>query len=200
MRRAFFLFLLLSGCASSELSAAGAKVQLTGTETAGCRPLGAVREAVGGGFRSFEASRAEVEARLRNEAGRLGGNTLLITSEEHGDTDSGALTFSSGVPGVSTPNTRCTNCVLMTARVFSCPSQPAVQAAARPAAPPPPPLPRLMPLPDAPPPAAPPPAQYPAAAPPTVIIIVPPGSPPPIIQMLPAPPAQPPAVQPAPEH
>jgi hypothetical protein len=195
MRRAFFfLVAVLAGCGGAELSSEGARVQLTGAEAAGCRPLGSLREMEGGGLRSMDTTRAEVQARLRNEAARLGGNALVITSEARGDTDEGALNFETGNAGLTTPNPRCSNCVLMTARVFSCPSQ-AAPIVARPEAPPAPLPPRVAPLP--PPPVYPAPAQAPYPYPPgsTVIIIMPPGAPPPVLPQYPAP-----QVEPQPEH
>jgi hypothetical protein len=144
-------------------------------EPAGCRTLGTVREAEGGGFRSFGANRDIAEARMRNEAARLGGNSIVVISEERGDTDTGAEHFTTGVAGLASPNPRCTNCVQMMARVFSCAGQAPAPIAAEQTRP----VPVMEPPPMAPPPRAPPPswtqpswAVPPPAAPPPIIIII----------------------------
>jgi hypothetical protein len=126
--------------------------------------VGTLRQAEGGGLRSFEDNRVAAETQLRNEAGRMGGDSIAVIDEQRGDTDLGALQFSSGVTGMTTSNTGCTNCVLLTAHVFQCDGRGAPAAEVRPLPrppsddcarqrpalappPPPPPLPPLMPAP-----------------------------------------------------
>jgi hypothetical protein len=139
--------LLLAGCEAAELTTGGMRVQALDDAPSGCRMVGTIRDREGGGLRSFEANRSLVDARLRNEAARIGGDTLAVVSEERGDTDEGHLGFTTGVAGVATPNARCTNCVLVTAHVFQCdghgpaaaPAQGGEECQPRPAAPRPPP-------------------------------------------------------------
>ncbi|APR84724.1 Hypothetical protein A7982_10073 [Minicystis rosea] len=182
---AFSLF--MTACVPAELSPEGAKVKWSQEDPAGCRALGTLREAEGGGLRSYDTNKTAAEARLRNEAARLGANAMVLLTEVHGDSEEGAQSFATGVAGLSTPNPRCTNCVLLTARAYAC-ELPA-PVAEKPAAPPPaaPPIA----LPEAPPPAAPaaepPPA--PAASPP--IIIQTPVAPPVIIIIQPTMPVAP---------
>lgn len=117
--------LLLAGCETAELTNGGAQVRALNDAPAGCRLIGTLREAEGGGLRSFERNRWLVETRLRNEAARIGGNSMSVVSEQRGDTDEGQLEFITGNPGLATPNPRCTNCVLVTAHVFQCDGLPA---------------------------------------------------------------------------
>lgn len=125
MRSLLVACLLLTACYSgAELSHAGARVVMADFEPPGCRALGTVREAEGGGLRSYITNRELAEARLRNQAATLGGNALMVIDEERGDTDVGAARFATGVAGMTTPNTRCTNCVEVTARVYACAAQP----------------------------------------------------------------------------
>jgi hypothetical protein len=112
--------LSLAACEPAELTTAGTKVQTLGAATSGCRLIGTVRQTEGGGLRSLAENRAMVDNRLRNEAGRLGGNALAVIEEVGGDSDEGELFFATGVTGLATPNVRCTNCVLVTARVLQC--------------------------------------------------------------------------------
>jgi hypothetical protein len=179
MRRILVASLLLTACSSSELSHGGRAVVVADLEPAGCRALGTVREAEGGGLRSFVDNRSLAEARMRNEAARLGGNSMVVVSEERGDTDHGAEHFTTGVAGLSSPNPRCTNCVEMMARVYSCSGQTPAPIAVEPSRPSP--MPAAEPPPMAPPPAAPPSwaVPPPAAPPPIIIIIQPPPMPPP---------------------
>jgi hypothetical protein len=168
MRTIALACLLLVGCGVPEVTGAGSRVRVTGRTNeipAGCRMVGTLRDAEGGGLRSFEQSRLTVETRLRNEAGRLGGNTLSLIDVKRGDTDEGSLQFASGVAGLTTPNPQCTNCIEMTAQVFQCegraptpvvdvrpvpvprPAEDCVRPAAPPAAPPPAAAPPAMPAP-----------------------------------------------------
>lgn len=112
--------LVVVGCGAPTLSAEGARVVRVDREPPGCHVVGTVHQAEGGGLRSQEQSAALVEARLRNEAARLGGDTLVVTEELTGETDEGMLHFATGVSGLSTPSARCTNCVRMTARAYAC--------------------------------------------------------------------------------
>lgn len=112
--------LLLMGCESAELTAGGMRVRAINDAPGGCRLVATVREKEGGGLRSFSENRHLVDTRLRNEAARLGGNALAVVEEARGDTDDGLLHFQTGVPGIATPNPRCTNCVAVTAHVFQC--------------------------------------------------------------------------------
>jgi outer membrane protein OmpA-like peptidoglycan-associated protein len=122
---------LVAGCTTAEpevtVVAQAGSVQVA----AGCRVIGTIRDAEGGGGRSFEQNRATVEARLRYEAGRIGGNDISVIREVHGDNDEGVLSFPSGVPGVPVPNAGCSNCVALTAQVLQCEgrSAPPVMAA-----------------------------------------------------------------------
>jgi hypothetical protein len=112
--------LVLAGCETGELTNGGARVLPIDDAPAGCRLIGTLRDKEGGGLRSFAENRWLLETRLRNEAARLGGNSMSVVSEKRGDTDEGQLDFASGVAGLSTPASRCSNCVLVTARVFAC--------------------------------------------------------------------------------
>jgi hypothetical protein len=132
--------LLLVGCGTPEITGAGSLVRVTmrsNEPPAGCHMVGTIREAEGGGLRSFADNRLAAETRLRNEAGRIGGNTVAVIDEARGDTDLGLLQFSSGVQGMTTPNTACTNCVALTAHVFQCEGSAAPSAAMLPAPRPP---------------------------------------------------------------
>jgi Domain of unknown function (DUF4156) len=114
------LLLSVAACEPAELTAAGTRVQTVGQESSGCRLVGTVRQREGGGLRSLEENRAIVDNRMRNEAARLGGNALAVIEVANGDSDEGELYFATGVTGLSTPNVRCTNCILVTARVLQC--------------------------------------------------------------------------------
>lgn len=174
MRSVAWACLLLAGCAAPELSGEGARVKWSKDDPAGCRPVGTLRELEGGGLRSYEANRTAAETRLRNEAARLGGNAVVLLTELHGDSDDGAREFNTGVAGLATPNPRCTNCVMLTARAYACEAPPAQPVAEAPAPPPALPPPAVHPEPAA----APPPVVVPVPAPPPVIIIIQPGPPP----------------------
>jgi hypothetical protein len=180
MRSTWLACVLLTACSAPELSPAGSKVSWSKDDPANCRPVGTLRELEGGGLRSYEANRAAAETRLRNEAARLGGNAVVLLTELHGDSEDGAREFATGVAGLATPNPRCTNCVLLTARAFACDAPPAQPVAEAPPAPPPPPPAPPPPPPPAEPAAAPPPQPIyvPVPAPPPVIIIIQPGPPP----------------------
>jgi hypothetical protein len=112
--------LLVVGCGAPTLSAEGARVVWADKDPPGCRVVGTVQHAEGGALRSQAQSMAFVEARLQNEAARLGGDTLVVTEELTGETDEGMEHFATGVSGLSTPSPRCSNCVLMTARAYAC--------------------------------------------------------------------------------
>jgi hypothetical protein len=121
MRGIIWAGLLLTGCASAELTSEGARVQLVHqAPTEGCRLLGTVKEGEGGGLRTMEQNQGLVVARLRNEAARVGGDSVVVIASERGDTDSGMLQFQTGVPGLGTPSPRCTNCIELTARIYQC--------------------------------------------------------------------------------
>ncbi len=134
-------------------------MQTLGSATSGCRLIGTVRQTEGGGLRTLAENRAIVGTRLRNEAARIGGNALSVIEETRGDSDEGELAFATGVTGLATPNVRCTNCVLVTARVLQCeglapvtPIAPAVPGDSEECVPT---MPAPAPLPPRPPPAAP---------------------------------------------
>jgi hypothetical protein len=187
--------LLLTACSAPELTTEGSRVVWSKDDPPGCRMLGTLREAEGGGLRSYEANRKAAESRLRNEAGRIGANAMVLLTEVHGESDEGVRAFSSGVPGLTTPNAGCTNCVQLVARAYQCASLPAAPVAEAPPPPPAPVVPAAPPIlaPTAPPVAEPPPAAElppPPAAPqpiyvpapangPVIIIIQPPPAPPP---------------------
>jgi Domain of unknown function (DUF4156) len=189
MRRLILGCLLLAGCSTAEITGEGSRVQVTQRANevpAGCHMVGTIRDVEGGGLHSLEDNRVAAETRLRNEAGRLGGNSIAVIDEARGDTDLGVLQFASGVQGMTTPNAGCTNCVALTAHVFQCDGGGAPVADARPVttgdtpvppAPRPPAdgceRPRAPAVPRPPPPPAPPPVLMPAPAV-TVIILPPP--------------------------
>lgn len=177
MRSILVACLLLTACCSAELSTGGASIVMAEVEPSGCRSLGTVREAEGGGLRAYVTNRELAKARLRKEAARLGGNSMVVIQEERGDTNTGAEHFTTGVPGLGSQNTRCTNCVMMMARVYNCAGQePAAPVAAEPSQPVPVAAPPEV-APMAPPPWSPPRSWSP---PPQVIIIIqPPMAPPP---------------------
>jgi hypothetical protein len=138
MRNALLLCcLLLNGCATAELTSAGAHVGITRQAQEGCRLVETRREAEGGGFRSLEDNAVSVQTTLRNRAAWLGGDTVVVV-----DTVTDPYHMPSGVPGLMTPNPPCSNCVTMTARIYSC------GAAAPPIAPEPPVCPGLVPPPE----------------------------------------------------
>ncbi|MFT3766594.1 MAG: DUF4156 domain-containing protein [Minicystis sp.] len=187
MRRFLWASLMmLTACSVPELNTEGARVRWSPDDPAGCRPVGTLRETEGGGLRSYDANKAAAQNRIRNEAAKLGANAVVLLTEVHGDSEEGAQSFSNGVPGLSTPNPRCSNCVLLTARAYACdlpPAQPVAETPApKPVAPPimappltlPPPEPAAEPQP-----AAPPVIVVPAPAAPPVIIIIQPALPPP---------------------
>jgi hypothetical protein len=120
MKRILAGCLLLLGCESPELTAGGMRVRALHDAAEGCRLVATLNDKEGGGLRSFAENRALVDARLRNEAARLGGNAFSVIEEMRGDTDEGQIHFMSGVPGLTTPTSRCTNCVLVKAHVFQC--------------------------------------------------------------------------------
>jgi len=131
---------LVAGCNTAEpqpavtpAAVAGSGVQLA----AGCRMIGTIHDAEGGGMHSFAENRTTVETRLRYEAGRLGGNDISVIREVRGDNDQGILSFPSGVPGQTVPNAGCSNCVALTAEVLQCEGRSPPVMAALPVAPPP---------------------------------------------------------------
>lgn len=173
--------LLLTACATPELSEEGARVRFARQDPSGCRAVATLREAEGGGMRSYAANRKAAEARIRNEAGRLGGNAVVLVKEVHGESEEGARAFQTGVAGLATPNPVCSNCVILEARAYAC-ERPLPEPVAET---PHPPLKRPR---AAPPPVLPPP-EVPAAEPaePAEPIIVPaPAAPPVIIIIQPA--------------
>jgi hypothetical protein len=119
MRAILLGCLLLAGCEAAEL-AEDVRVRPIAEAPPGCRMIGTVRDAEGGGLRSFAANRARVETRLREEAARLGGDSLAVIDEKRGDTDEGQAAFANGVAGLTTPASRCSNCVALAAHVFQC--------------------------------------------------------------------------------
>jgi outer membrane protein OmpA-like peptidoglycan-associated protein len=134
---------LVAGCNTAEpqppvtpVAHAGSGVQVA----AGCRVIGTIRDAEGGGMNSFDQNRATVETRLRYEAGRIGGNDISVIREVRGDNDQGILSFPSGVPGATVPNAGCTNCVALTAQVLQCDGRSAPPVMAAVSASPPPPM------------------------------------------------------------
>lgn len=160
MRGMWLSCLLLAGCATPELSNAGSRVHMADGDATECRPIATMREAEGGGLRSYEANRAFAETRLRNEAARLGANAVRVVEEVHGAADDGRSAFATGVAGLTTPNAGCTNCVMLLARAYACDAPPARSTPIAPAS-----------TPDDPP-AAPTPVIAPVPAEPPVIIII----------------------------
>ena len=126
--------LLLAGCDATETMTGTMVVRPVEAAPAGCRLVGTVRDAEGGGLGSFEHNQSLVESRLRTQAARLGGDALAVIDEQRGDTDEGYQAFPTGAAGLSTPASRCTNCVALAAHVFQCSAHP--PPAVRPAAPP----------------------------------------------------------------
>jgi peptidoglycan-associated lipoprotein len=133
---------LLAGCSTPEPLQVVMPVVQAESEAqvaAGCRMVGILRDAEGGGGHSFEQNRATVEARLRHEAGRIGGNDISVVREVHGDNDEGILSFPSGASGLTVPNAGCSNCVALTAQVLQCKGRsapPVMAALPAPASPP----------------------------------------------------------------
>lgn len=165
MREMLLACVLLAGCATPELSTGGARVHVAEGDPAGCRPIATMRESEGGGLRSYEANRSHAETRLRNEAARMGGNAMVLLSEVHGASEEGNAEFATGVAGLSTPNPRCSNCVILTARAYACDLLPVAAAA--------PVVPAAAPAePAAAPAAEPPPVVAPVPAEPPVLIII----------------------------
>jgi hypothetical protein len=116
--------LLVAGCETAQLTEAGMIVQPVQAAPAGCRMIATLRDAEGGGLRSFERNRSIVEARMRNEAARLGGDSLAVVDETRGDTDEGHILFATGAAGLTTPASRCNNCVALAAQVLQCSAHP----------------------------------------------------------------------------
>lgn len=151
MRGVVCLSLLLTACATPELSAEGSRVRWADHELPSCRPIATLREAEGGGLRSYAANRDAAAARLRNEAARIGGNAVVLLREVHGGSEAGRDAFATGVAGLTSPTSPCSNCVILAARAYACEgsSAPAEEA----------PPPAMTPVP---------------AAPPVIIVIDPP--------------------------
>jgi hypothetical protein len=171
----------LTACSVPELSAEGSRVAWSASDPAGCRSVSTLREAEGGGLRTYARNRAAAETRIRNEAARTGANAVVLLTEVHGDSEEGAEAFASGVAGLTTSKARCSNCVLLTARAYSCAALPAAEPAPRAAPPrylPAEPEPALEPVPPAapaappPPPALPPPVEIQTPGEPPVIILL----------------------------
>jgi len=189
MRTILAACLLLTACSAPELTTEGSRVRWSDSDPPGCRALATLREVEGGGLRSYEANRKAAESRMRNEAGRIGANAMVLLTELHGDSEEARLTFASGVPGLTTPNAGCSNCVQLTARAYACASLPAAPVAEAPAPPPMPVVPVAPPIlappaapaaePPPPQPAAPQPIYVPAPVSAPVIIIIQPAPPPP---------------------
>ncbi len=134
MRSALFLCLLLNGCATAELTSAGARVGITQRAQEGCRLVETRTEAEAGGFRSLADNAVSVQTVLRNRAAWLGGDTVVVV-----DTNTDPFHMPSGIPGLTTLNPPCSNCVTMTARIYVC------GVGEPPLAPPPPTCPGLAP-------------------------------------------------------
>jgi len=132
--------LVLTACSMPELSAGGAQVQWSDGDPAGCRTVATLHELEGGGLRTYASNKTAAEARLRNEAARRGANAMVLLAEVHGNSEEGARAFDNGVPGLSTPNARCTNCVALMARAYACSSLPALPVAEPPEVKPAPPV------------------------------------------------------------
>jgi len=127
--------LLLAGCCETESMSGQVYARPAEVAPAGCRLVGTVRDAEGGGLSSYEHNRSIVEGRLRQEAARLGGDSLAVVKETRGDTDDGyAAEFQTGVPGLGTPASPRPHRVALDANVLQCRAPPPPPV--RPAAPP----------------------------------------------------------------
>jgi len=127
------LGLLLAGCESTESMTGQMYVRPAEAAPTGCRLVGTIRDTEGGGLHSYEHNRTLVEERLRTQAARIGGDALAVVEEKRGDPDDGYQNFPTGAAGLTTPASRCTNCVALAAHVFQCGAHP--PPAVRPTAP-----------------------------------------------------------------
>ena len=98
---------LLSGCAVTEISPAGAAVEVGTGERSDCQFLGTIHAAEGVNARTPETNIEAVQASLRNQAANQGANRIVITSQQLG-------TGAAGVAG------GCPNCISMAASVYKC--------------------------------------------------------------------------------
>lgn len=131
MRAALLAFAAaLAGCASTELTPAGAQVAIDRAPRAGCRLVGALRGSAGYNGRSGDENAAAVERWLRNEAALRGGNAVVITSRRTGAITSDSLSEPRGATSGG-----CPNCVDVTANAYACPAAASTATAIASAAP-----------------------------------------------------------------
>jgi hypothetical protein len=118
MRRALLLVLpLLHGCAVTEISPAGAAVEVGTGERADCQFLGTIHASEGANARTPETNIEAVQASLRNQAADRGANRIVITSQQLGTGMGSTLIIPAKTPIVTGG---CPNCISMAASVYKC--------------------------------------------------------------------------------
>jgi hypothetical protein len=124
--RAAILGLAFLGCAPTELTPAGARVEVASAPRAGCALVAPVRASAGYNGRSAEANTAGAEAALRNDAAARGGDLLVIRSREAGAAPVDPRSASRGP--ISSGG--CPDCVTLTGDAYRCPAASTPQPAA----------------------------------------------------------------------
>lgn len=118
MRRTVVLvFTLLNGCAVTELSPAGARVEVSTGPRPDCQFIGSARASEGSNAQSPETNIEAVQADLRNQAAARGGNLVVITSQQLGTGAVGVMVVPRSGAVVTSG---CANCISMAASVYRC--------------------------------------------------------------------------------
>nr|MBI3613416.1 DUF4156 domain-containing protein [Nitrospirota bacterium] len=110
---------LLAGCAAVQLNPGSAQVRITTNEPQGCKYLGEVTGNQGNFFTGGFTSNANLETgarnEMKNEAAKLGANTVQMLTNRAGQT--GSMSLAGGTGGGSTEQTN----VTYTGIAYKCP-------------------------------------------------------------------------------
>jgi hypothetical protein len=105
---ACFVSLLSAGCEVEQITGAGQRVEVASSAQTGCRFLRTVQATEGANAQSPATNMDAVQASLRNQAARAGGDTVVITSQQLGWGSTWGLANG------------CANCISMVASVYRC--------------------------------------------------------------------------------
>ncbi len=104
----FPLMLLMAGCAANTLNAGAERIRIVTSEPTGCQYLGEATGNQGNFFTGAWTSNANLETgarnEMKNEAARLGANTVQLLSTRAGQTGSVNMSNGSGGGGSSQTN------------------------------------------------------------------------------------------------
>jgi hypothetical protein len=110
---------LLAGCAAVQLNPGAAQVRITTNEPQGCKYLGEVTGNQGNFFTGGFTSNANLETgarnEMKNEAAKLGANTVQMLTNRAGQT--GSMSLAGGTGGGSMEQTN----VTYTGIAYKCP-------------------------------------------------------------------------------